>query len=407
MRAAAQRLVARLDELGQVSDERGALTRTFLSPAMARANRKVWTWMENAGLEVHVDPTGNLIGAEARHGRPVLVVGSHLDTVRNAGRFDGALGVLIGIAVAEVVRELQAKVPVALEVVGFSEEEGVRFASGYIGSRGYVGKLTSSDVAKRDEAGVSVREAIAAWSGREWTAPKAAHRRGELVGYVEAHIEQGPVLEAAGTAVGVVGAIAGQTRGKMRWVGKAGHAGTTPMALRKDALAGAAEWISFVEGYAAERGRAPLVATVGTIGVAPGAPNVIPAEATVSLDVRHPKDPARMRALRAMLAQAKRIARRRGLRMEWRVTQDNGAVPCDGALTRGLARAIEASTGKPAKRVVSGAGHDGVVIADYCPVAMLFVRCREGLSHHPEEYASAADITAALSVLTNFLLDYR
>lgn len=402
MRAAAQRLVARLDELGQVSDDRGALTRTFLSPAMTRANRKVWTWMENAGLQVKVDSTGNLIGSQEAKGRKVLVLGSHLDTVRNAGKFDGALGVLIGIAAIEVMRELKPELPVALEVVGFSEEEGVRFASAYLGSKGYVGALTGNDVAKADADGVTVKAALEAWSGRSWVAPKPAHRKADLAGYVETHIEQGPVLEAADSAVGVVSAIAGQTRGKLTFVGKAGHAGTTPMALRKDALAGAAEWISFVEAYATKR--APLVGTVGTIGVTPGAPNVIPAKAMLSLDLRHPRDAARVGALRVLVAKARQIAKRRGLTVRWEVTQDNAAVECDAALTRGLAGSIKTATGKRAISVVSGAGHDAVVVSQQCPVAMLFVRCREGLSHHPDEHAAPADLRQALAVLTGFLV---
>jgi allantoate deiminase len=399
----AQVLVRRLDELGRVTDERGRLTRTYLSPAMARANALVGRWMRAAGLAVRVDGCGNLIGRREgpRPGAPTLLLGSHLDTVRDAGRFDGALGVLLPLAALAELERRRVGLPFAVEVLGFAEEEGVRFACGYLGSKGYAGRLRAADLRRRDAAGSTLAEALRAFQGsRRLRLPSPAHAPRELLGYFEAHIEQGPVLEAAGLALGVVSGIAGQTRGRLVFAGRAGHAGTTPMALRRDALAGAAEFILFSEAWA--RRRPPLVATVGTLRVAPGAPNVIPAEAALSLDVRHPRDPARRAALRALLAAARRIARRRGLRFVWEPTQDDGAVACSPRLTARLAAGVRRAQGR-SRALVSGAGHDAVPMSALAPVAMLFVRCRGGLSHHPDEYAAPADLAAAVEATAAFL----
>jgi allantoate deiminase len=399
---AAQTLVRRLDELGRISDEPGKLTRTYLSPAMRRANALVGRWMRQAGLAVRIDGAGNLIGrkeGENPAGR-TLLLGSHLDTVRDAGRFDGALGVLLPIAALEELRLRGVGLPFAVEVLGFAEEEGVRYSRAYLGSEGYVGGLRPADLKLCDAKGVSVGEALSAWAGRRAALPRPAHAGRDLLGYVEVHIEQGPVLEASGLALGVVSAIAGQTRGRLTFRGRAGHAGTTPMGLRRDALAGAAEFILAAEGLA--RGRPPLVATVGTVSAAPGAANVIPAEATLSLDLRHPRDASRRAALRSLIGRARGIARRRGLAFRWEPTQDNPAVACSRPLTARLARSVAAVQGR-SPVLVSGAGHDAVVLSSIAPVAMLFVRCRAGLSHHPDEYAAPADIAAALRAVVDFI----
>jgi allantoate deiminase len=400
-----KQLAAWLDELGAITDEPGRLTRTFLSPAMRAANARVAEWMRGAGLAVREDPVGNLIGRLEAAPRPrgrakTLLLGSHLDTVRDAGRFDGALGVLLPIVALAELRRRGIALPFAVEVLGFSEEEGVRFASAYLGSKGFAGRLRAGDLAPTDRAGVSVRAALEAHGGGRFAVPRAAHRRRDLIGYVEVHIEQGPVLEAEGLALGVVSAIAGQTRGWLTFTGKAGHAGTTPMALRRDALAGAAELVLAAEALA--RASAPLVATVGVIEARPGAPNVIPGETTVSLDVRHPADAARRRALRELLGAARTIARRRGLACAWRATQDNGAVTGDAGLRARLGESVRAVQGRSLE-LVSGAGHDAVVVSALAPVAMLFVRCRDGLSHHPDEYASPRDLDAALRAMIDFL----
>jgi allantoate deiminase len=399
---AAGKLAGRIDQLARVSDERGATTRTFLSPAMARANALVGKWMRQAGLKSREDTVGNLIGRTAgRAGfRKTLLLGSHLDTVRDAGRFDGILGVLLPIAALEVLHARGVELPFAVEVLGFSEEEGVRFSSAYLGSKGYTGRLRKSDLSPRDADGISVAEVLAARNRGIVAPPGPAHSRAELLGYVEAHIEQGPVLEARRCALGVVSAIAGQTRAKVVFKGKAGHAGTTPMALRRDALAGAAEFILRVEAEA--RGSRQLVGTVGWISAQPGASNVIAGAAELTLDVRHPVDAERRAAFRKIRASGAKIARRRGLSFSLVITQDNGAVPCSRELTSLLARSVRAQQGR-VPSLASGAGHDAVILSALTPVAMLFVRCRGGLSHHPDEHVERADLAAALEVMVDFI----
>jgi len=406
--ATARQLVRWLNQLGKISDDEGALTRTFLSPAMRRANGCVAQWMHDAGLDVREDAVGNLIGrleptprAGGQGAVPrALLLGSHLDTVRNAGRFDGALGVLLPIAALHELQVRGVSLPFAVEVLGFSEEEGVRFSSAYLGSKGYSGQLRASDLTLKDSSGFTVREALVPRETRGFRLPEAAHRSSDLVGYVEVHIEQGPVLEQENLAVGVVSGISGQTRGRFRFTGKAGHAGTTPMSMRRDALAGAAELVLFIEQRALAQ--PPLVATVGTISARPGAPNVIPAEASISLDLRHPQNADRARALQEIVAAARSLARRRGLRVKWQLTQENDAVACSPTLVDLLDSSVRAVQSRSAT-LVSGAGHDAVIMSAVTPVAMLFVRCREGLSHHPDEYASPADITVALQVMVDFI----
>lgn len=402
MMLAAQRMVDRLDELGHISDEAGRLTRTFLSPAMRRANALVGSWMAEAGLAVREDAVGNLIGrwAAADPDAKTFLLGSHLDTVINAGRFDGPLGVLVGIAAVEELRRRGRALPFHLEILGFSEEEGVRFASAYLGSKGFTGALAEDDLARKDEAGTSVRQALEALHGRPFTLPEPAHPAHDLLGYLEVHIEQGPVLEAEGLALGVVSAIAGQSRVRVTWRGKAGHAGTTPLKLRRDALLGAAELVLAAEAQA-ERLNG-LLATVGALRVDPGAANVIPGEVVHTLDVRHPNDAARAAALRSLEKAARKIAERRGLVLDWQLTQENGAVACSAELCRLLATAVEAQQGRTLT-LPSGAGHDGVILARQTPITMLFVRCRAGLSHHPDEHAAPEDIAAALAVTVDFL----
>lgn len=402
MPSPSQQLQLWLDELGQISDEPGRLTRTFLSPAMTRAVEQTASYMQSAGLTTRVDTVGNLIGrcASSAPKAKTLLLGSHLDTVRHAGKYDGPLGVLLPIAVMAELQRRGVELPFHVEVVGFSEEEGVRFASGYLGSRGFTGQLRRRDLELRDGANLTVRQVLEAHNGGVFRRPKAAHRRRDLLGYVEVHIEQGPVLEAKGLAVGVVSAIAGQSRFKLTWRGKAGHAGTTPMALRRDAFAGVAEFAVAVEALA--RGTRGLVATIGSVQVAPGASNVIPSEVLHTLDVRHADDHTRLLALQELERITKRLARARDLTCDWQATQNDGAVACSPELTKQLERSVRAVQGR-SLTLVSGAGHDAVVMSRHTPVAMLFVRCRDGLSHHPDEFASPQDIGVALQVMLDFL----
>ncbi len=395
--SALARLVAtRLDELGRISDDPARLVRTFLSPASLQANALVRSWMEEAGLTVQEDSFGNVRGTRAGPpGSGKWIIGSHLDTVVDAGRFDGPAGVLLGIAVAAALTDL----PFGLEVVGFSDEEGVRFQSTYLGSRAYAGLITNAELELLDRDGISVSELVEA--RRLAGFPDNQSDQSGRLGYLEIHIEQGPVLEVAGLPLAVVRGVAGQTRIWAGFTGKAGHAGTTPMPLRRDALTAAAHLVLAAERYA--QSHPPLLATVGRMDVRPGAGNVIPGEVHFSLDVRSPEDAARHVALDYLNSQGAALASEHGLTWHWEVKQDQGAVAFDPALLTQLTATL-AQQQAEVPQLFSGAGHDAAVLAAVCPVAMMFVRCRDGLSHHPDEYASPADLAAALQAAVAFLL---
>lgn len=389
-----------LDELGAITDEPPGLTRTFLSPALERAKGAVAGWMRDAGLEVYEDQAGNLIGRLdcGDPGAGVLACGSHLDSVRNAGRFDGPMGVVAGILAAERVREWRLKLSYHLEIVAFADEEGVRFQTTYLGSRFYVDHLGGVERAFADSAGITVCEAITAHVPQHPAPPPRC-----LIGYVEAHIEQGPVLEAEGLALGVVTAIAGQTRARIAVTGKAGHAGTTPMDMRLDALAGAAECVLLVENMA--RGAAGLVATVGQLEVHAPASNVIPGNVQFTIDVRHADNAVRQRFCRELFSEIEKRLHARDLEARIEIPLAAPAAKCSPRLCDRLAEIVE-SYQASCPRLVSGAGHDAAALAEVTDVTMLFVRCRDGLSHHPEEFAAAEDIALAIDVLADFLVDY-
>ncbi len=373
----------RCDELGRVSDEPGRLTRTFHSPAMIRANALVGSWMRAAGLEVREDAAFNLIGRWPCADRPrarTLLLGSHLDTVRDAGKYDGPLGVLAALATVTALREGGVRLPFAVEVIGFSDEEGVRYQSTYLGSRALAGTLTKRDLAAIDEKGIE----------------RARRQRRELLAYAEVHIEQGPVLEAHRLALGVVSGIAGQTRVRVEFTGRAGHAGTTPMNLRRDALCAAAELILAAE-------RVGVTATVGQIDARPGASNVIPGLVTLSLDVRHLENARRRAAVDTLRQQAERIAAKRKARLRWTTMQDAESMACDPRLTSLLHDAVRLHA-PDAPLLPSGAGHDAAALSAVCPTAMMFVRCKGGVSHHPAESVRTADVAKALAALRDFVL---
>jgi allantoate deiminase len=312
------------------------------------------------------------------------LLGSHLDTVRDAGKYDGTLGVLTAIAAVQFLREHRIQLPFNLEIAGFSDEEGVRYQTAYLGSRAFAGTLAPADLGRIKEKQIV----------------KARRRSEEFLGYAEVHIEQGPVLEQGNLPVGIVTAIAGQSRLRVEFRGVAGHAGTVPMNLRRDALAGAAEFVLAIEALA--RKQTSLVATVGKIEASPGASNVIPSQATLTLDVRDQNDSRRIAAVRALQARAKAIARRRGLKLIWSPVQQTPAVQCDKKLTHILSRCV-AGRGLAAFKLPSGAGHDAVAISALCPVAMLFVRCKLGISHNPAESVKPGDVACAIGVLADFV----
>ncbi|MEA1833157.1 allantoate amidohydrolase [Methylobacterium durans] len=393
---------ARLDALAAISAEAGALTRVYLSPEQARADALVGAWMREAGLSPRLDAAGNLIGrVEGRApGGPALVLGSHLDTVRDAGRYDGPLGVLTALAcVAAWLRE-DGPPPFAVEVVGFADEEGTRFCSTLIGSRAFAGRLDPALLAATDAAGISLAEALRTFGLDPDRIGEASRRPGDILGYLELHIEQGPMLEGTGLPVGAVTAISGATRLAVTLRGEAGHAGTVAMAGRRDALAGAAECVLAVEARC--RAEADLVGTVGAIEVRPGAVNVIPGEARFSLDLRAPDDARRVSALADIEAAWRAIADRRGLGLATTRTHEAAATPCDPRLTEAVAEAI-AAEGHPVLRLPSGAGHDGMAVAALAPIAMIFVRCRGGISHNPAEFASLPDIEVGARVMLRTL----
>ncbi len=394
----AEAVLSRCDILARCSEEPGRLTRRFATPALGEAGALVEGWMRDAGLHTRRDPLGNLFGRRPGGGGRALMLGSHLDTVVDAGRYDGPLGVLVALACAERLRGRE--LPFALEVAGFADEEGVRYGCGYLGSSVAAGRFEDAWLDRVDAGGVTLADAIRGWGGDPGAIGAARRRPGELLAYAEVHIEQGPVLDRLGQPLGVVTGIAGQTRARVAFVGTADHAGTTPMAARRDALAAAAEWIAAVEAEA--RGSDGLVATVGELAAEPGAPNVIAGRAAASLDVRHADDAVRDRAAAALRERAEQIARARELEVAWEELQATPAVACAPELTGELAAAA-ADAGHDAPRLASGAGHDAAMMAAAAPVAMLFVRCAGGVSHHPDESVREDDVAAALDVTTRFV----
>ncbi|MGB6746041.1 MAG: allantoate amidohydrolase [Terracidiphilus sp.] len=382
-----------------MTEEPGRITRRFLTPPMHDVHALLTARMAAMGMAVHVDAAGNLRGLwlPANGTERRLILGSHVDTVPDAGAYDGVLGVTLALEWVELARVLNF--PLAIEVIAFSEEEGVRFGVPFIGSRAVAGRFDSSLLALKDAEGMSVEQSIRAF-GLDAGRIEEAVADTDAFAFVEVHIEQGPVLEAENLSVAAVTALVGQTRMSLTFTGHANHAGTTPMHLRRDALAGAAEWIAGVEALAKSTGG--LVATVGKIEAAPNAGNVVPGVATVSLDVRHAIDSARMAAVDSLLEQANAIAGRRGLALSYKRQMDQPAVPMDERLTAFLAESIQAS-GFAVKRMTSGAGHDAMVMAARVPTAMLFLRSPGGISHHPDEAVREGDVEAALHVGHKFL----
>lgn len=388
----------RLDALARISAEPGAITRLYLTPEQARAEALVSAWMVAAGMSVRRDAVGNLIGRVEGPvpGGPALVIGSHLDTVRNAGRYDGPLGVVTGLACVAALREEGGPLPCAIEVVGFADEEGVRFAATLTGSRAFSGHLDPAALRTTDAEGTTLAAAMRAYGLDPRATGDAARAPGAILGYLELHIEQGPMLEREGVPVGLVTAISGASRLEFTLTGEAGHAGTVAMTERRDALAGAAECVLAVEARA--RGEEHLVATVGRIQALPGAINTIPGEVRFSLDLRAPDDGQRLAALSDIEAACRRIAARRRLKFGTSLLHEAEAVPCDAGLMALVGAAI-AAEGLPVLALPSGAGHDGMAVAAIAPIGMVFVRCRGGISHNPAEFASLADIEAGARVL--------
>lgn len=388
----AREVVARCQTLARFSEDVDSLRRTFLSPPMRDCHREIEKWIKPFGATSQVDAVGNLrvvYPANNPHARR-LMIGSHLDTVPNAGAYDGILGVVLAIA---LLGALDGRtLPFAIEIVGFYEEEGVRFGTPFIGSRALVGSLDEETLNRQDAQGISIRTAISDFGLYPAQIADAAMKQ-DVLGYVEFHIEQGPVLDNVDRSLGVVEVIAGQSRLEFTFVGCANHAGTTPMHLRHDALAGAAEWIGAVERKA--QNVSGLVATVGTIQAKPGAANVIAGETRLSLDVRHQNDGVRNTAVDYFVRQAEDIAKSRGLRVQSTVLMKQPAVAMDPLLISLIQQAI-ASAGCEPHRMVSGAGHDAMIMAAKVPAAMIFLRSPGGISHDPAESVNVGDVEKAI-----------
>ena len=400
-------IVGRINRLAAISETPDNLTRIFLTPEHRVAADLIMAWMVEAGMSAHLDAIGNVCGRYEgeRPGLPCLMLGSHYDTVRDAGRWDGPLGLITAISCVADLNKRGKRFPFAIEVTGFADEEGVRFASTLLGSRAVAGTFNERVLASKDEAGTSMREALVQFGLDPDHIGAAARVRGELLAYVELHIEQGPVLEARGLPVGVVSAIAGATRMAARVTGMAGHAGTVPMELRRDALAGAAELITKIEELCLTDGRG-LVGTVGYIHATPGATNVIPGQVHFTIDLRAPTDVHRNRAVADIVRQIEAIAKRRKLELRLDVTHENRTVPCAPWLKAQVAEAV-AAEGYPVFELPSGAGHDGMAMVDIADVAMVFVRCRGGISHHPDEHVELADADAGARVLLRLIENFR
>jgi len=394
-------VIERCGALAEFTEEPGFIKRTFLSPPMRDVHRSLTGWMAEAGMSVMVDAVGNIRGLRrgAHTGGRRLYLGSHLDTVPRAGAFDGVLGVVLAVGLVESLGDRELSFDI--EVLGFSEEEGVRFGAPFIGSRALAGTIDETLLSHRDAEGVTVGDAIREFGLDPARIGDARGVPGAL-GYLEFHIEQGPVLESMQAQLGVVEAIAGQSRLDVVFTGAANHAGTTPMRLRRDALAGAAEWIGAVEREACAT--TGLVATVGRVEAGPGAGNVIPGVCNTSLDVRHAVDSVRRGAVSRLLACADAIAAPRKLSVSTEQRLDQPAVAMDATLTAILEGAV-AGSGCGVHRLVSGAGHDAMILASAMPVAMLFIRSPGGISHHPDESVLPEDVAAALAVGKLFLQD--
>ena len=402
-----EEIVSRINELAAISETPEQLTRIFLTREHRAAAELLLGWMRSAGMRAQLDAIGNVCGRYEgeRPGLPCLMLGSHYDTVRDAGKWDGPLGLITAISCVADLNQRGQRLPFAVEVTGFADEEGVRFASTLLGSRAVAGTFVESVLAAKDGEGISMREALIQFGLDPDHIGAAARAPSELLAYVELHIEQGPVLEGLNLPVGVVSAIAGATRLAASLTGMAGHAGTVPMPLRRDALAGAAECIVEIEEFC-RTDEDGLVGTVGYIHAMPGATNVIPGQVAFTIDIRAPTDGHRKLAVADIVRRIENIAKRRKLTLQLDVTHENRTVPCAPWLKSQVAAAV-AAEGFRVFELPSGAGHDGMAMIDIADVGMVFVRCKGGISHHPDEHVDVADADAGARVLLRLIENFR
>ena len=401
-----RRVMARLDALARHSDEPGKLTRLYLSAAHKAAAEELAGWMREAGLAVSIDALGTVVGRyeSAKPGAPALLLGSHIDTIRDAGRYDGALGVIAGLVAVEELSQHSEKLPFAIEVIAFGDEEGVRFPTTLTSSRALAGNFDPAVLDACDAEGVSLRKALIAFGGDPAAIARIAKSREEVLAYVEVHIEQGPVLESANLPVGVVTAINGVRRLAVAVIGEAGHAGTVPMRLRRDALAAAAEMVLTVERIA--NSLPDVVATVGRMEMFPSAVNVIPGSVQFTIDVRSPEDTQRDAASEEITRDIRKIAADRRVEITIATTHEAPATACSPVMVDALSQAIK-QLGYATRLLPSGAGHDAMALAQLCPIGMLFVRCAGGISHNPKEAISLQDADISVLMLLEFLRNFK
>jgi allantoate deiminase len=402
----AHRVWDRCESLARLSELEGGLTRVYLSTQQAAANELVLEWMREAGMSARLDAVGNVVGRYegAQPGAKTLLLGSHLDTVRDAGKYDGMLGVVAGIECVASLHSRGKRLPHAIEIVGFADEEGTRFNATLLGSRAVAGTFKREVLDATDKDGVTMREAMKRFGLDPERFGEAAHRREDVLAYAELHIEQGPVLEAEGLAVGVVTAINGATRLAVEVDGMAGHAGTVPMNLRQDALVAASECVLAIEHRAAKVPE--LVGTVGKLETLPGAVNVVPGKVRFTIDCRSPRDEDRLAAVEDMLAEMQAIAQRRNVTIKATKTHEGGVAPCAPWLQDQIGAAIEAER-LPVRKLPSGAGHDGMAIIDLVDIGMLFVRCTKGISHNPAEAMTLEDMATSARVFLRFIENFK
>ena len=396
------RVLERIEALATLSEMPNALCRRFASIEHRRANDKTAEWMRQAGMKVHEDAMGNIIGRYEgiQPGAPAIMLGSHLDTVVDAGKYDGMLGVLSALACVEELNDKKIRLPNAIEVVGFADEEGVRYQSTFLGSRAIAGTLDHAILDKTDKDGISMRDALTSFGQDVSQLPKAVRKPGEIAAYVELHIEQGPVLESAGIPVGVVTSISGATRLKVSVVGTAGHAGTVPMPMRQDALVAAAKCVVGIQELSS--GEASLVGTVGQLDVKPGASNVIPGLVEFSVDIRAASDQLRQSTVKQVLSMIETTCKADNVGVAIETVHNEKSIDCDSRINTHIGNAI-ASMGLPVHKLASGAGHDAAAMAAIAPVGMIFVRCKAGISHNPAEYVNPEDILPGVQAMLGTL----
>jgi allantoate deiminase len=401
-----QERIETLGKIGQTPD--GGVTRVALSKEDQEAQALVSVWMEEAGMRVYVDPAGNLIGridGKSKTAEPV-VIGSHIDSVINGGKFDGTIGVIGGIEVVQHLKEEAVQPLRPIEVIAFCEEEGSRFQSGLFGSRAMIGAFSEQDLHIKDKQGITRREALIEFGlDPDKIKEEVTRSKGDLAAYLEMHIEQGPILEKMGAPVGIVTGIAGPSWMEIVVEGKAGHAGTLPMGLRKDALLGAGEIILSVEEICLSHKDTPIVGTVGHVEVLPGGSNIVPGRVAFSVDIRDIDVSRRNDVIDQVKTRAREICDKRGLRVSFNERIRINPVQCSPSIIDVMrAQSREMNLGCP--ELVSGAGHDAQLIAALTGMGMIFVRCKDGISHNPEEFAEIVDIALGTELLSRVVLHY-